>query len=283
MSWHISNVMEKEFESSRYLRALGAEFSAGNFSAGEQCAQWKLFPSAPDDLCSGKMKDTCHRSPYGTMFVPSTDALGAELLTWFLAGFPVRTSVPLAKEPESKPELDQDSGKSSSESLEMCDLASHSSRTHRALWTKDWTLYSMTLPSAGTMRNGQFWARETVAPVMSENASGFSQPTPVCYDAPGSSETRGMPGLVDWAHQRYSREAKKSWLVPELLEQVMGWPIGWTGLAPLEMDRFQQWSQRHVQFWLDASYSNAHRERPSVVNRPNECEVDDGTQPDLFA
>jgi hypothetical protein len=92
-----------------------------------------------------------------------------------------------------------------------------------------------------------------------------------------------MQGLVDWAHQRYSREAKKSWLVPELLEQVMGWPIGWTGLAPLEMDRFQQWSQRHVQFWLDASYSNAHRERPSVVNRPNECEVDDGTQPDLFA
>ena len=283
MSWHISNVMEKEFESSRYLRALEAEFSAGNFSAGEQSAEWKSFPSALDDLCSGKMKDTCHRSPYGMMFVPLTDALGAELLTWFQAAFPVRTSVPLAKEPESKPERDQDSGRSSSELSETLDLASHSSRTHRALWTKDWTLYSTTLPSAGTMRNGQFWAQEIVVPVMKESASGFSLPTPICYDSQGPSETRTMPGLADWVHQRYSQGARKSWLVPELLEQVMGWPIGWTGLAPLETDKFQQWSQRHVQFWLDASYSSVKQSRPSVVHRPNECEVDDGTQPDLFA
>jgi hypothetical protein len=135
------------------------------------------------------------------------------------------------------------------------------------------------------MRNGQFWAREIVVPHMNESASGFSQPTPVCFDVRRacSSETRAMPGLPEWCHQRYSQGVRKSWLLPELLEQVMGWPIGWTGLAQLETDKFQQWSQRHVQFWLDASYSNARRERPSVVHRPNECEVDDGTQPDLFA
>src|ERR1019366_8408057 len=226
MSWHISNVMEKEFENSRFLQALGAEFSVVNFSAGRQCAPWKSFPSAPDDLCSGKMKDTCHRSPYGMMFVPSTDATGTDLLTWFRAGFPVRTLVPLAKELVLTAAQDQDSGNNSSESSETFDLASHSSRIHRVLWTKDWTLFSTTLPSAGTMRNGQFWAREIVLPVMNESASGFSLPTPKCFDERRacSSENRAMPGLPEWAHQRYSHEAKKSWLVPELLEQVMGWP-----------------------------------------------------------
>ena len=28
---------------------------------------------------------------------------------------------------------------------------------------------------------------------------------------------------------------------PEWVEWFMGWPIGWTGLNPLEMDKFQQW------------------------------------------
>ena len=44
MSWHISNVMEKEFESSRYLRAQRAEsqtFSLGGSIAvsESECAQ----------------------------------------------------------------------------------------------------------------------------------------------------------------------------------------------------------------------------------------------------
>jgi hypothetical protein len=32
---------------------------------------------------------------------------------------------------------------------------------------------------------------------------------------------------------------------PELPEWVMGWPVGWTALEPLEMDRFQQWQLSH--------------------------------------
>jgi hypothetical protein len=34
-------------------------------------------------------------------------------------------------------------------------------------------------------------------------------------------------------------------LNPEWVEWLMGWPIGWTGLAPLAMDRFQQWWRSH--------------------------------------
>lgn len=32
---------------------------------------------------------------------------------------------------------------------------------------------------------------------------------------------------------------------PEYLEWMMGWPIGWTALDPLEMDRFQEWLDLH--------------------------------------
>lgn len=37
-------------------------------------------------------------------------------------------------------------------------------------------------------------------------------------------------------------------LNPDWVEWLMGWPIGWTDLKPLEMDRFQSWLQQHGAF-----------------------------------
>jgi len=34
-------------------------------------------------------------------------------------------------------------------------------------------------------------------------------------------------------------------LNPPWVEWLMGWPIGWTGLKPLEMDKFQEWQSLH--------------------------------------
>jgi hypothetical protein len=34
-------------------------------------------------------------------------------------------------------------------------------------------------------------------------------------------------------------------LNPEWVEWLMGWPIGWTELKPLAMDKFQEWQQQH--------------------------------------
>ena len=79
MSWHFS-------------AALVEAFSEACSLDGAPSAPWRLTPTAPDDLCSDKMKGTCHRSPFGMMFVPSTDAHGEALLTWFLEASPVRTS-----------------------------------------------------------------------------------------------------------------------------------------------------------------------------------------------
>jgi hypothetical protein len=35
-------------------------------------------------------------------------------------------------------------------------------------------------------------------------------------------------------------------LNPTWVEWLMGWPLGWTDLKPLEMDKFQQWQQQHL-------------------------------------
>jgi DNA (cytosine-5)-methyltransferase 1 len=34
-------------------------------------------------------------------------------------------------------------------------------------------------------------------------------------------------------------------LNPPWVEWLMGWPLGWTDLKPLEMDKFQKWRQQH--------------------------------------
>lgn len=92
MSWH-------------YSQALEEEFSEACSSGGAPSARWRSMPTAPDDSCSGKMKGTCHRSPFGMMFVPSTDARGEALLTWFRGAFHAKTSAlptPLATESTEK-------------------------------------------------------------------------------------------------------------------------------------------------------------------------------------
>jgi DNA (cytosine-5)-methyltransferase 1 len=34
-------------------------------------------------------------------------------------------------------------------------------------------------------------------------------------------------------------------LNPEWVEWLMGWPLGWTDLKPLAMDKFREWQQQH--------------------------------------
>jgi hypothetical protein len=40
-------------------------------------------------------------------------------------------------------------------------------------------------------------------------------------------------------------------LNPEWVEWLMGWPIGWTGLKPLAMDKFHLWQQQHSKSYQD--------------------------------
>jgi hypothetical protein len=167
MSWHFSQVLE-------------AAYSEENFWDGEPSAQWKSIPSAPDDSCSGKMKATFHRSPFGTMFVPSTDARGATILTWFLAVFRVRTPQQPAKEQDSRAS-GVVCGLNLPASLTKYDLGSHSWKTRLSSESVGWTEFSPTLPKSGTMRNGLCWEQTTLEHFITGNECGYL-PTPDTQD-----------------------------------------------------------------------------------------------------
>ena len=83
-----------------FSRALVEEYSAGSCSAGALSALSNSTPTPQAFLPLDKMTAFSRPSRFGMTFAPLTDTLGAELLTWFLAGFPARTFPPPAKAQE---------------------------------------------------------------------------------------------------------------------------------------------------------------------------------------
>lgn len=77
------------------------------------------------------------------------------------------------------------------------------------------------------------------------------------YPTPQASDCRDRGNLGSPAIQRRITKGKQIGLSmsvsdtsgalnPDWVEWLMGWPIGWTGLKPLEMDRFQSWRKAHL-------------------------------------
>lgn len=273
MSWHFS-------------RALEAGFSAANCSAGEPSQQWKSMPSAPDDSCSDKMKGTWHRSPFGTMYVPSTDGHGAALLTWFQQASRARTSAPQELAQALMVSAPAYGAKWHALPAKF-DLSSSGWKTAHSLWEEDLPWSSVILPSWGCMRDGECWEPMTLALPTSESACGFL-PTPTRTDANGRTyhysrgdKTKAVPSLVgvvkllptpaasDWKGQYTWETVKRRMSMargvrlpeelsrrvgkaitpnPEFWEWMMGWPIGSTASQPLETAKFQLWLQQHGGF-----------------------------------
>ena len=238
MSWHFSQELE-------------AEFSAATCSDGAPLPQWSSTPTAPDDSCSARMKDTFHRSPFGTMYAPSTEPRGVALLMWFLEASRARTSALPEGEPESTASAPA-SGWKWPESFAKYDPHSSTWRTRQCSLTGDLTEFSETWPRWGSMRDGECSELTTLAPPSTENESGYWQ-TPTTRDGKGQSGLgnrikRGKPGkphvanlcdqIVDSGRQDLVR-------CIEFRYRLMAWPIGWTGCEPLGTDKFLAWRQAH--------------------------------------
>ena len=76
-----------------FSRALVEAYSEGIFSDGEPSALLSGNP-IPQAYCApDKTKEFSRLSRFGMTYAPLTENRGEELLTWYLAGFPARTSV----------------------------------------------------------------------------------------------------------------------------------------------------------------------------------------------
>ena len=230
MSWHFSQALE-------------AAFSAANCSDGTRSAPWKSIPSALDDSSSDKMKDTFHRSPFGTMYVPSTDAHGTAVLTWFLQDFLAPTSAPLGRRPASRARQADFTWKLDG-SFAKFDLDSLSWKTRQCSLIEGLEPFSECWPRWGSMRDGECLDLTTWAPITGGRGSGL-WPTP-CH---GSSHWGGTFQEVGGSLNKLRKSPiGKLYVNPDFWENLMAWPIGWTGTAPLETDKTRSWRQQHGSF-----------------------------------
>ena len=234
-----------------FSRALVAEYSAASCSGGEPSAPLSANPMPQAYLPSDRTTDFCRPSRFGMTFAPLTDDLGEGLLTWFLAGFRARTSVPQEWARDSKAS-DPDSGWKWRESLAKYDPASCSWRTRQCSLLGGLVEFSETWPRWGSMRDGEFLALETLAPRTNAKGCGLL-PTPT-----KSWGRRGHGVSNNKDNGRYSPEIvdrclalnkEFGWRWPcNMVETMMDWPRGWSALRPLEMARFREWLRLHGGF-----------------------------------
>jgi hypothetical protein len=231
-----------------FSRALVAEYSAVICLDGEQSAPSKLTHTPQAYLSRDKTTDAWHRFPSGMTCKPLMGDRGEELLTSYQAAFRAKTSVPQGGALESTAS-GLDSGENLPESLARYDRATCSWRTRQCLLAGDLVEFSETWPRWGSMRNGVSYRRDMSAHLISESVCGLLHPTPTRDDHKGATtkamRKKGESYLKYWLHARFSRGASTTYPHPQLCELVNGWPIGWTELKPLEMDKFRQWQRLH--------------------------------------
>ena len=248
-----------------YSQALVAEYLGGNFLDGEQSV-----PSngnhTPQAYCApDKTTAFCRLSRFGMTFKPLTDDLGKELLTSYLAAFPVKTLALQEKAQESQGN-DQECGATWRASLAKYDPDSCSWKTVQHSLFGDLESSLVTWPKSGMTAAGQCWELPTLAHCTSETDSGL-WPTPtVCgnYNRKGASATSGdglATAVKNWPTPTVN-DSKNSTLPesqrerdglagslmrlgeisggqlnPMWVEWLMGWPLGWTDLKPLATDK----------------------------------------------
>jgi hypothetical protein len=78
-----------------FSQALVEAYSGESCSDGEPFVPLNGNPTPQAYLSQDKMTKFSRLSRFGMTYAPLTESRGKELLTWYLAGFPVKTSAPL--------------------------------------------------------------------------------------------------------------------------------------------------------------------------------------------
>jgi len=234
MSWHFSRALVEEYWQD--IDSDGAQFVQSR-SSHTQLA-----------LCShDKMTEFSRPSLSGMTFAHLTETLGRELLTWFLEGFPAKTSALLDSEKDSVEE-GADSGVKWRELFVRYHPDSSSWKTHQCLWNEVLLESSLTLPKWGMMLDGVLYQLLIPTHITRGRESGYSlqdppYPTPCASDAKGSGKFPCKAGRdrLDYAIEQgktkfttyHHGEEGTGKLNPDWVEWLMGLPVGWTKIDSL--------------------------------------------------
>ncbi len=225
--------------------------------------------------------DTSTTLPSGMMPSASTGDRGLDL--WMLSLRDFRAS-PSALQARDLPRtIRATGGQRSSASFAKYDPDSRFWRMYPALFQNHTSSeFSGIFPKQGSIRNGVAYRRKPLVRTTKGNGSGWwptprsemwhggdilaqikqtpssfrrspkgvemTFPTPRASDSKGSGP-RGSKSQIHMEARSYlcatvATEAGGQ-LNPNWVEWLMGWPIGWTDLKPLETDKFRQWCEKH--------------------------------------
>jgi hypothetical protein len=265
-----------------YSQALVEEYSGGISWDGEQSVQSSGNPTQQAYLSPDKMTEYSRLSRFGMIFKPLTEDRGKALCKLYREAFLARTSLPQEKA-QGLTESDQECGEKWRGSFTKYDPDSSSWKTHQCSLLGDLDEFSETWPKWGLMRDGECWEQQMSAHRTSETESGFVPdgetffhtpnttgmdggsnsrkalrkrkemwPTPVKSDSQARRPSKGWKGDSDlpsvvWKVDGGIENPEKppAQLNADWVEWLMGWPLGWTDLKPLEMDKFQKWQEQH--------------------------------------
>ncbi len=270
-----------------YLQEQGEESSAECFSDIPQYVLSRLNLTAEKSCSNGNETESCQSSQSGMMYAPSMAIRGEEKSMSFAEGSLARISAQPVRVLESKAN-EADSGKRWQGLLVKYDQDMFSSKTVLCSEQEDSALFSKTLPKWGMMQDGECLEPLILEHHTSATGFGSLEmwTTPCATDHKGSGKTGTLRDRLDYAVERGATKSKAyTWptpttsgmcggsggwaqlkanttieearsmgagnggrLNPNWVEWLMGWPIGWTDLKPLGMDRFRQWLQRHSKY-----------------------------------
>ena len=243
MSWMFSNAMMEAYGNSLCSQAQAVESSEVTCSDGEPYAQLNVMPTQHKFWRNDKTMEFSRLSQFGLTCRLLTESHGEAVLTSFLEDFPAKTLAQQVEVRESKVS-DQACGNIWQGLLAKYDPKQQSWKTAQCSLLGDLESFSGTWPRWGTMRNGAAYQRRPSVPIMSETESGSLLPTPTCHNA----KEGAYPSEYDRNTQTLATHVGGK-IHPEFTEWMMGWPIGWTDLKPLETDKFQSWLQQHGAFF----------------------------------
>jgi hypothetical protein len=97
-------------------------------------------------------------------------------------------------------------------------------------------------PIANDAKKGQFCNPKT----QQNGLSGAVQmwPTPTANEDACGKPTGKMQKMLG-NHPEVRQDSNGGTLNPTWVEWLMGWPLGWTDFAPLEMDKYHKWLELH--------------------------------------
>lgn len=266
-----------------FLAALEAGYTATCCLDIDQSAPLKSMSIANRSYRKGKKTISFHGFQFSMMLNHLTENFGAARLTSLPEDSPVQI-FPLQEKALALMEKKAGYGQKWQELSVKYDPNLCLWKTHLQLWEEDLSESLVTLPKSGMTVSGTVFQRvKSEHPTKEKDY--FSLPTPTATDANGRTYhySRGdktrlvlslvgiakllpTPAATDWKGQ-YTWETVKKRMSksegvrlseelcrrvgkaiipnPEFWEWMMAWPIGSSGLKPVEMVKFHAWLRQH--------------------------------------